>query len=161
MPEQPIYYSTNTLLAFNISERYYNHLHFVWCTPYFDVWANQVNYTVPATSSPKEIYQNLLKEVTGEDRHGTQIDANKVGLKKGASVKRAANLITEQQENDIYAIIDSAKSQMFKPLLYVIPYDRVANIIQEVPVQERANPLSVEYRIELLPRDSFDVLRLE
>lgn len=156
-----IYYSTNTFIAFNISQRYYQGLHFVWCTPYFEMWDQTQDYTVPATSSPKEIYQSLKREVDGSDRHGTQIDANKVGLKNGASFKRSVDVITEQQKNDIFSIVDTAERSLFRPLLYVIPFDRVAHLIKEVPVNERANPLSIEFRIELLPRDSFDVIELE
>jgi len=156
-----IYYSTNTFLAFNISQRYYNGLHFVWVTPYFEMWGQTQTYTVPATSSPKEIYRSLKREIYGSDRHGTQIDANKVGLKNGASFKRAANVITESEKNDIFSIVDSADRSLFRPLLYVIPYDRVINLVKEVPVNERANPLSVEFRIELLPKSAFDVIELE
>lgn len=163
MPDDLVYYSTNTKLAFELSERYYKHIHFVWCTPFFGAAGADptLPYTVPPSSSPKEIYQSLMKEVAAGDLHSAKIEGNRVGLRTGASVKRAADVITAAQESEINSIIDVVSIQYFRPLLYVIPCHRVAGLVELVPVGERANPLSVEYKIVALPRDCFDILSLE
>jgi hypothetical protein len=56
--------------------------------------------------------------------------------------------------------VDAADIQQFKPLIYVIPYTAVAAIAVEVPVSNRAHPLSVEYVIERLPGGWFDIIEL-
>jgi hypothetical protein len=45
-------------------------------------------------------------------------------------------------------------------VLYVIPFDRVRGRIAEVPVRERAHPMSIEFRVEHLSRNCFDMLEL-
>jgi len=156
-----VLYSANTWLAYNIAERYYHGEHYVWCTPFFDAEVlPKRQYTVAPTSSPKDIYINLYKETTRGDRHSTKIEDNKVGILKGAAFKKAAGVITEQQQRDIAAIVDAAETRDFIPLLYIIPYNLVSNIIRDVPVLERAHPLSVEYIIEALPNNYFDVIEI-
>ena len=161
MPEL-ILYSTNTWLAFNIATRYFNNEHYVWCTPFFDSDGHPgYAYTVAATSCPKEIYLSLMKEVIDRDNHSSKIKDNKVGILKGAAFKRAAGVITEDQEKEIASVVDNAVHQDFKPLLYVIPYDKVLGLLKNVPIAEKAHPLSAEFIIESLPRDHFDIIELE
>jgi hypothetical protein len=45
-------------------------------------------------------------------------------------------------------------------LLYIIPAGPVAGLVREVPVVERAHPLSVEYIIEALPKKYFDAIEI-
>jgi hypothetical protein len=155
-----VLYSANTWLAYNIAERYYHGEHYVWCTPFFDSQVGGHRYTVAPTSSPKDIYINLYKETTRGDRHSTKIEDNKVGILKGAAYKKAAGVITEDQQKEIAAIVDAAERRDFTPLLYIIPYGPVSSLVKEVPVSERAHPLSVEYLIEALPKNSFDVIEI-
>ena len=57
-------YSTNTWLAYLIAELFYNGEHFVWCTPHFDSSSVPLlNYSVPPSASPIEIYRGLRKDV--------------------------------------------------------------------------------------------------
>lgn len=162
MPDNLILYSANTWLAFNVAERYFKQEHYVWCTPYFEPTDRSgYIYTVAPTSSPKDIYLNLYKEVMGGDRHSTKIDDNKVGILKGAAFKKTAGVITEDQEAEIAAVVAAAERREFKPLLYIIPYEKVISLKKDVPVADRAHPLSNEYIIENLPRDHFDVIELE
>jgi hypothetical protein len=44
--------------------------------------------------------------------------------------------------------------------LYLIPFAGAHGMLQTVPVDKRAHPLSVEYIIESLPRSAFDVIEL-
>lgn len=161
MPPPLLLYSTNTWLAYVIAERYYMGEHYVWCTPHFDSRSlAAVDATTPPTSTPSEIYHSLDAEVRAGDRHSPKIQENKVGILRGATFKRSIETITEQQESDIAAIVERAETRDFKPILYVIPFQPIANLLQEVPVEKRAHPLSVEYVIERLPRGTFDILEL-
>jgi hypothetical protein len=76
-------------------------------------------------------------------------------------VKRTSGVITENELSEIAAIVDAADVGDFAPLLYVIPYQSVRDLVKEVPVGNRAHPLSEEFVIEALPGDLFDVIRLE
>lgn len=155
-------YSTNTWLAYKVAQMYYNDEHYVWCAPYFDAKSLPVHDAAnPPTSDPCEIYHSLAAEVRAGDRHSVKIRENKVGILKGATFKRNAGVINEQQEKDIAAIVERAETRDFKPLLYIIPFEIVAKLVREVPVAERAHPLSVEYVIEQLPRSKFDIITLE
>lgn len=120
-----------------------------------------VDATTPPTSNPGEIYRNLLAEVLNGDRHSAKIQENKVGILKGATFKKQAGIITEQQEKDIAAIVDIAETRDFRPLLYIIPFYLVKDLIKDIPVSERAHPLSIEYVIEQLPRQYFDIIEFD
>jgi hypothetical protein len=157
-----ILYSTNTWLAYNVAERYFGQRHYVWCTPFFDsIGYSNMDYTIAPTSCPKEIYLGLHKEVSGGDRHSTKIEENKLGIMKGAALKKDAGIISEEQEAEIASIIATAERRDFRPLLYIIPYQKVSRIKRDVPVNDKAHPLSVEYVIESLPRNHFDVIEWE
>jgi hypothetical protein len=156
MSEPLVFYSTNTLLAYNISQTYYKQNHFVWCTPHFGSWDGAEDYTVPESSSPKEIFKDLFKAVYSMDKHSPSIRSNKLGLRRGVAAKRESGDITEQQAKEILSVIKEADCPFFRPFLYVIPYSLVKNRLIELPPTSRANPLSVEYKILELPRACFD-----
>src|ERR1700686_1241025 len=161
MPNPLILYSTNTWLAYNIGERYYNGEHYVWCSPFFDASSLPPHrYSLPPTSSPSEIYNDLEKAVTNGDMHNPRIQANKVGILNGAAVKKSAGLITAKQERDVAAIVAKAQIRDFRPLLYVIPFDLVAGVMTAVPIRKRAHPLAEEFVIERLSGRCFDVIEL-
>jgi hypothetical protein len=115
---------------------------------------------VPPTSSPFEIYKGLFEEVSRGDRHSAAVARNKLGILRGASVKRSAGVITKSQEKEIASILDSAETRDFSPLIYVIPYHLVAAQVTNVPVSKRAHPLSTEYIVESLQRGQFDVIEV-
>jgi hypothetical protein len=142
-----------------IAERFYSGEHYVWCTPYFDSRQFSLHTAdVPPTSSPAEIYQNLFEEVRRGDRHSSKIKENRIGIFRGATIKKDQGIITDKQAQDIAAILDRAETRDFRPLIYVMPYSAVRTRISEVPVADRAHPLSVEYVIDRLPRNEFDVI---
>ena len=146
-------YSTNTWLVYIISETYYRGEHYVWCIPYAgpgSLAAHDV--TVPPSSSPLEIYRALHHEVERGERHSSRIQENKAGILRGANVKRRADVIDGATEAEMAAIVDAAETRDFRPLLYVVPFARVSNLVRAVPVPDRAHPLSTEYVIEALPR---------
>lgn len=159
MSKPLILYSTNTWLAYSIAQRYYKESHYVWCAPVFDATTfPRLATVIPPTSSPAEIYRNLFHEVSRGDRHSDKIKQNKIGIIRGASIRKSSGQISDVIEKDIVAIVDSAETRDFRPLLFVIPFRSVSKIVMEVPVAERAHPLSQEYRIERLPRRYFDVI---
>jgi hypothetical protein len=156
-----VLYSATSWLAYTVAERYYGAKHFVWCAPVFDassLYARE--WHVPPTSSPSEIYKGLMEEVKRRDRHSAKIAQNKIGIIRGASVKRSAGVITKAQEKEIVAVVKAAETADFAPLLYVIPYQLVSKKLKMVPVAERAHPLSTEFIIPRLPRRCFDVIEI-
>jgi hypothetical protein len=100
----------------------------------------------------------LLEEVKRRDRHSAKIAQNKIGIIRGASVKRSDGIITRAEEKEIVAAVKAAETADFAPLLYVIPYQLVSKKLKLVPVAERAHPLSTEFIIRRLPRRCFDVI---
>lgn len=157
-------YSTNTRLAFEINERYYQQKHYVWCTRYFNNSATPlITYTNPPSSCPEDIYRSYLAETNREDLHAIQIPRNVTGLQKGVNAKFAEGVITDAQKTLILSIIEKAKGKnfrLFSPLLYIIPFAAVESMFEFVPIEDRANPLSDEYIIKDLPREFFDVVDL-
>lgn len=152
-------YSTNTRLAYLIGQRYYGRRHYVWCTPHFDASnVPSVDYTVPPSSSPALIYRTLVRDVRDGDHHSAAIDANKAGILKGVQAKRTAGAIDDKDVEDIASIVEASELRDFSPLIFVMPYDGVESSLAEVPVAQRAHPLSVEFIIEALPRKMFDII---
>ena len=161
MSDPLMLYTAYTWLAYRINETYYQQRHYVWCTPYFDPASKFApESAVPPTSSPREIYNNLFDEVARGDRHSAKISQNRLGIIRGADVKRKLGIIGDQAHADITAIATSAEVRDFRPLLFVIPFALVSGAVKQVPVKDRAHPLSQEFIIENLGRASFDVWEL-
>ena len=159
MREPLILYSTNTWLAYAVSQRYYGEEHYVWCSPYFNSFSVPPSeQTVPPSSLPGSIYAQLHDEVSARERHSDKIKRNKAGIRRGANYKEQTGVITGGQKLEIYAVVAKAEAADFRPLIYVIPFARVAESVTEVPVVERAHPLSRECRISRLHRRDFDVI---
>src|ERR1035441_2257137 len=151
-------FSTNTWLSYILAERFYAGRHFVWCTPYFEIKSQTgFDVTTPPTSTPKEIYQALALEVERNDKHSSKIKDNRANLLKGAKVRFNRGDITLQDLDRIRAIVNSSSVPDYQPLLYIINYEAVKTDLIEVPIAELAHPLSVEYRLENLVRDHFEV----
>ena len=154
-----VLYSTNTWLAHKISREYYDDFHFVWCSPYFSARSvSGYDYTNPPSSSPGEIYDSLFADVATGDRHSAKIEANRDGIIKGAKKKAAEGRITRKQLREIRKMVEDAEMLSFMPLVYIIPFAHVVNLIKDASIGARANPLSKEYIIERLPRSHFDII---
>jgi hypothetical protein len=162
MPAPLALYSTATWLGFSINQRYYGGVHYVWCTPHFDPRSPFLGIAsaVPPTSSPRAIYESLFAEVEAGDRHSAKIAQNRLGIQRGADVQFRSGTITEGARDEIIAIVEAAEVRDFRPLLLVIPFPLVAAAVKQVPIKDRAHPLSEEYILERLPRDTFDVLEV-
>jgi hypothetical protein len=154
----PVLYSTNTWIAYMIAEKFYRKQHYVWCTPYFDPRQNGRDAAVPPTSSPFEMYRALFAETSRGERHSAKIEENRVGILRGATAKKKARVINDDQQKEITAIVKVAIPSDFRPLLYVIPSSVVSSRLREPPPEDKAHPLSAEYVIDALPRECFDVI---
>ena len=152
-------YSTGTMLAFDINEEYYRQEHYVWCNPYYDADAVPVGIP-PPSSTPADVYRALYREVRGNDRHNEKIERNRIGLRNGAAAKEKLGIIDAKQKQEILGIVNNAPLKLFEPVLYVMPFARVAKMAKTVPANDRANPLHDEYIIENLPRSYFGIVRL-
>jgi len=163
MTREPIVlYSANTWLAYIIAEQYYRGEHYVWCTPHFDPSSvPSLNYVVPPSSSPIEIYRGLRKDISSGDRHSAKIVANKIGILRGVEAKRSVGIIDDDGAAEIASVVEASDIRDFRPMCYVIPFCLVRDRVRPVPISQRAHPLSAEFVIEALPRDCFDAIGLE
>jgi len=167
-------YSTNTWLAYTISQTYYHAEHYVWCSPYPNSrWLptglaslppssspGDIYLSLPPSSSPGDIYLSLHADILGGDLHSAKVDQNRDGIRNGARIKHAAGIITEAQLEDIEKIVNRSSLRDFRPLLYVIPFGPVADRVEAVPLARRASLFHEEYIIERLPRALFEVIEL-
>ncbi len=161
MPNPVLLYSANTWLAYTISQTYYSEEHYVWCNPYINSrWLPPGLAPLPPSSSPGDIYLSFHADILGGDLHSAKISQNKDGILKGAGIKHAAGIISEQQYADIEAIVAKSNLRDFRPLLFVIPFEFVADRAQKVSLARRASVFHDEYTIERLPRRLFDVIEL-
>ena len=164
MKKNLLYYSTNTKIAYFISEQFYNSIHFVWCAPVYDPQKlHKYDYLskIPVSSSPFKIYKQLLEEVQTGDQHSSKIEQNKIGLKKGAAIMREKGVIDDNDFARIISIIDRAELSEFTPILYLIPESLVSKKVVSVEIDSVANPLSCEYQIKNLNRSEFEIIELE
>lgn len=152
-------YSTNTLLANSISELFYDDTFYVWCTPFFD-GSNIGTFTktLPPSSTPEMIGKRLLEDIQRNDFHSYLIENNKKGILKGANIKLSKKLITKIEFEEIKTILDKASLTEFMPQLSIIPIDAVRPRLKRVNPASKAHPLSVEYIIEDLKMDEFDLI---
>ena len=160
MAESLLLYSTNSWMTFALNEQHYGGQHWVWCSPFFRPKAGVFPNAMPPSAIPGEIYDGYYKDIKGDDGHSIYIPKNKAGLIKGVKAKRDQGIITVERAAELIAAIKAAKPRDFRPLLYVIPFSAVQDIAEEVPLRERAHPLSVEYRIKTLSNKLFDAIEL-
>jgi hypothetical protein len=158
MPQIHLLYSASTRLAYSIAETYYNSIHYTWCASYRRPDPHMVG--IPASSNPLEIYWSYHRAVKSGDLHSFYISANRRGIALGATAREKGGLIDSRTRERIHAIAEKAPITDFKPLLFVIPYTLVKDSLREVDVDDSARASSLEYLIENLPRDQFDVLDL-
>ncbi|HYH81570.1 MAG TPA: hypothetical protein VEX86_17325 [Longimicrobium sp.] len=151
-------YSTNAHIGYAIAERFYGGVHYAWCSPVFDGTTAAAHINIPPTSSPAGIYRNLWEETSRGELHSNSIPRVRDGIRRGAKAKRAAGIIGAAQYEEITEILQDAAVREFRPVLYIIPYERVAELVADVPVRMRAHPLSVEFKVEALPRECFDMI---
>jgi hypothetical protein len=161
MRDPLLLYSTNTWLAYAIAERYYGGVHFAWCSPVYDGAKADAHVNIPPSSSPADIYRLLLDEVQRGEQHSSVLAGKLEGLRRGAEARLKEGVIGDAEFDQIRRTVETSPLNDFRPVLYLIPYDRVRGTVVEAPVEERAHPSSVEYKVNPLPRDCFDMLELK
>jgi hypothetical protein len=153
-------YSTSTWLAYSVAEQFYGGVHFAWCSPVYDGRTAEAHVNIPPSSSPAAIYRSLLDDTWRGDRHSKAMDLNKEGIHRGALARHQQGLIGLHEVEEIDNSLDRAECRDFRPVLYIIPYEQVRESVIRIRVAERAHPMSVEYRVDPLPRASFDMIEL-
>ena len=153
-------YSASTSLAYNLNQHYYGGKHWVWCNPFFDQQAaRDAGYAAPPSSIPLDIYRSLAQAIATGDLHSDGVKQNRTGLLRGAKAQLSAGRITASQHADIVAIVRKAHVADFAPLIYVMPFARVARDAVAVAPLVAANPFSAEYQIASLDRRDFHIIR--
>ncbi len=148
----PFLYSVGTQLAYKIEKKYYGNIHYVWCTTEFN------SSKQPPTSNPATICKRYLEQITTGDRHTKEIENNIVGILKGARAKLNSGVINKSTYNEIRSIVSAAEYEAFFPIIYIIDSKKVKNKYIEVVVRERASDDAVEYRIEDLKENEFEII---
>lgn len=160
LPKTVLYYSTSTKLAHHINTLFYGQ-HFLWCAPVFDplsLDALDPRRKIPVSSSPKNIYKRYTEDVEGEDTHSKLIEQNRQGIKNGALYKLKEKVITKREFAQINVMVDKASFADFRPILYLIPLSIVKSRLKQVPVEDVANPLGIEFRIEDLLTSECEII---
>ena len=150
----PFLFSVGTELAYKIAKRYYKS-HYVWCSPFFD------NRTQAVTSNPASICNQYLSVISTGDRHSEVIDNNKAGILTGATKKYEAGIIDKKQLETIQNAVAAAEYSSFMPVVYVIMTSKIKNKCCEVFGNEKASDESIEYRIEDLQPDEFQLIDIK
>src|SRR5215813_9317646 len=118
-------YSTNTYLAYSISERYYDRTHYFWCAPQFDGRTVVTGTVLPPTSSPAELYEAFSMDIARNDRHSDKVRQNRAGIIAGATSFHKRGRITSKQLKEIVEIVKAAQLPDFRPLLFVAPREHL------------------------------------
>ena len=82
----------------------------------------------------------------------------KLGIINGARAKLSKGEISQEVFDEINLVVDQSELRDCRPLLYVIPRERIEDKLSHVEVGQRAHPLSVEYIVENLHSSEFDLI---
>lgn len=148
----PFLYSVGTQLAYKIAKRYYKNIHYVWCTTEFN------SSKQPPTSNPATICKRYLEQITTGDRHTKEIENNIAGILKGGKAKLNSGVISKKEYNEIRSIVSAAEYEAFFPILYIVESKKIKDRYVEVVVEERASDDAVEYKIEDLKENEFEII---
>lgn len=154
-PKDFLLYSTGTELAYKIAKEYYHNVHYAWCTDAFDAFLQ------PGTSNPRTLCSRYLDQILRNDRHAVEIQNNKAGIIKGASAKLACGIITPDQHSEICARVAYADNSAFYPVVFLIDKRSVNKRLQVVASQDAASNASVEYIIDDLQANEFELIRIK
>lgn len=77
---------------------------------------------------------------------------------KGAKVKLNSGIISKKEYNEIRNIVSAAEYEAFFPILYIVESKKVKDRYVEVVVGERASDDAVEYKIEDLKENEFEII---
>jgi hypothetical protein len=153
-------WSTNTFLKYRIQQTFQNGKHYAWCSPTFEGAALQ-RYAIgtgqAASSDPATIYRQLYHAVVTKDQADGKITSQKKVLRALAVNWSRAGSITEDDRDEIIAILRKSEVADWRPLIYVIPYAVVATRVKLVPRPLRAT-LEPEYVVPDLSGEEFHII---
>lgn len=153
-------WSTNSWLKHYIQMRFRNDTHYVWCSPIFE-GQSAARYAVgagqPPTSDPATIYRQLHIAVSRQDGHDPKIASQRTTIKALAAEWFAVGELTEDERDEILAIVDRSTVRDWRPVLFVIPFDSVGIRVKSVPREKRAS-LEPEYIIPDLSKEEFELI---
>ena len=156
-------YSTNAWITWHIKKVFYNDVHYVWCSEYFDPQAQGVDHAaslIPVSSSPAEIYRRLEADIKSEDKHSETISRVRSSMIVAATRWWNDSEISEESYQEIISLVEMSGFKSFRPMIYVIPKSAVkADRIEVVPIEKRAG-VGPEYRIADLQGSEFDLIRI-
>lgn len=158
----PVLYSANPWVAHEISMRYLDGKHFVWCSEYYDPSTappGSAQSAIAPSSSPKGIYDALHGDCYREDRHSSLIKRYKGTFCRLAKNWLADSLITAEQHNEIVSTVRSPSWRIWRPVLYVIPKAPIeaADRLKSVANKHRA-AYGPELQIVDLMQQEFDII---
>ena len=156
-------YSTNAWITWHIKKTFYDDVHYVWCSEYFDPQAQGVDHAaslIPVSSSPAEIYRRLEADIKSEDTHSESISRIRSSMTAAATRWLNDSKISQESYEEIISLLEISGFKDFRPMIYVIPKSAVkADQIEAVPPEERAGA-GPEYRIATLQGSEFDLIRI-
>lgn len=156
-----VLWSASNMLKYKINRTFFEH-HYVWCSPVFEAAAmprGALGADQPKSSDPASIYRALFEDVKSNDKHSAEIARQRDGLKAVALLKKAEGSISDEEAAEIGEMADLASIYDFRPVLYVIPYEGVANRVSLVKGKNRAS-IEPEYLITELKDDEFEMIEL-
>ena len=156
-------YSTNAWITWYIKNHYYNDVHYVWCSEYFDPEAEGMDHPaslIPVSSSPAEIYRRLEADVRSEDNHSESISRVRSAMTAAATRWLRDDEISQESYEEIISLLDVRGFKSFRPMIYLIPKVAMSpGQIEAVPAGERAGA-DPEFRISALKGSEFDLIRI-
>ncbi|MDM0051402.1 hypothetical protein [Variovorax sp. J22R115] len=159
----PILYSTNPWISHEIAVKYLKGVHFAWVSEHFDATAATPGTGAAAiapSSNPKLIYDNLWRDVDGEDTHSFLIKGYKKKFRILSAQWLANGAINQQQKDDIVATVESKSWKIWRPVLFTIAKDLIDPArIKSVNHKNRAAYGPELQIVDLLPNE-FDVIEI-
>lgn len=161
----PVLYSTNPWLAHEISMRYRNGIHFVWCSDFFDpktAPTTSAAARIAPSSSPKGIYDSLYDDYFNEDNHSALIKGYKKTFSRLARDWLSEKTLTKEAHDEIISVVKSNSWKIWRPVLYVIPREQLdkAGRVKSVVRANRAS-YGPELQILDLHRNEFDLIEIK
>lgn len=149
-------------MAYDIATRYRGGKHFVWCCEFYDARqapAMSAAAQIAPSSSPKRIYDTLHEDREFEDGHSALIKGYRKTFKRLAIDWLSDGSITQEQANEITALVKSSSTKIWRPVLYVIPKEPIvaSGRLLSVPASRRAG-FGPELQIVDLMDGEFDVI---
>lgn len=160
----PILYSTNPWIAHEIATKYRNGVHFCWVSEYFDATTappGSAGAAIAPSSNPKSIYDNLWSDVNSEDTHSSLIKGYRKTFKRLALHWLSEQKITDSQQKEIFATVDSKSWKIWRPTLYAIAKSHIdPSRIISVAHKHRA-AYGPEMQVPDLKMSEFDLIELK